>query len=267
MNAVLSLRRWAAALGLACTLPLPAQAVLVTGEWDPPFGAFLPNLAYRYEGSFQVPLACTNLPDGLYATSLPACAGASVVFLQVTLSNIVGGLNPTGFSIFYDIDFGGLASVRIEGGAVVGFTVNNTALLGTNAGPVSFPDAAEGNTFAVGLDPTGPIFICLQCVPTLASPPDPMAPNVDASRAGLQQFLVTYTSDDNSTPKFQDGNGAALGTRLDEQGRVIGQATSISAPLINAVPEPGALALTLTALGMMGLMGGVRTRARRTGAG
>jgi hypothetical protein len=56
--------------------------------------------------------------------------------------------------------------------------------------------------------------------------------------------LVTYTSDDTRTPKFTDAQGKALGIRLDSAG--------------NVVPEPGALALALTAL-----LAGLVSRRRR----
>ncbi len=267
MSTLFPLRRWAACLGLALGLPLTAHAVLVTGEWDPPFGAFLPNLAYRAIGSFQVPLACTNLADGIYSTVATPCAGSTITSLDLVFSNIVAGpgFNSGTFNLG-DGNFGGLSQVRVEGGAVVGFGTTFSAGLLTFFGglpPFSVPEAAEGNAFLFGLNPFGTTLICQDCRSSLANPIVPADPDIPASIVGLEQFLVTYTSTDISTPKFTDGNGNALGTRLDEQGRVIGQSTSISAPLTNTVPEPGALALALTALG---LMAGIAARARRANA-
>lgn len=264
MSTLFPLRRWVACLGLALGLPLTAHAVLVTGEWDPPFGAFLPNLAYRAIGSFQVPLACTNLADGIYSTVATPCAGSTITSLDLVFSNIVAGLGfNSGTFNLGNVNFGGLSQVRVEGGAVVGFGTTFSAGLLTDFGTFSIPEAAEGNAFLFGLNPFGTTLICQYCRSSLANPINFANPDIPASTVGLEQFLVTYTSTDNSTPKFTDGNGNALGTRLDEQGRVIGQSTSISAPLTNTVPEPGALALALTALG---LMAGIAARARRANA-
>ena len=121
-----------------------------------------------------------------------------------------------------------------------------------------------GNTFDLRFGLSGAKLTCLHCVDTFFNQPPPPTnfnlPNIDSSTDGLVQFLITYTSNDTSTPKFTDAQGNALGARLDGTGTYLGQSTSIDAQVIAAVPEPGALTLVLTALAGVGVVGLRRRR-------
>lgn len=252
----LALRRTAATLSLALFAHGAAHAGLVSGAWDPQFGAFLPNLSWEVKGNFLVPNGCSAQADGTYLTSAGACAGASILSVDLKMFNTndpsMSGTWNLGPSF---IGSGGLSQVRVQSGAVVGFDTVGTAFpqsLIFDAGNNSFfsiPPAAEGNLFSLELGVLGPTLTCLHCRASLNDPINNLAPDVVSSIEGLTQFLVTFTSEDTSTPKFTDANGAALGARLDQNGAFVALETAAG----NRVPEPGTLALALAALAAFGV--------------
>jgi hypothetical protein len=88
-------------------------------------------------------------------------------------------------------------------------------------------------------------------------------PNVAAATTDLEQFLVTYTSNTTSNPKFVDSSGNAVGTRLDGNGDFKGYSTSVAGAIVTTaiqVPEPGMLLLAGAALAALALS---RRAARR----
>lgn len=234
-----------------------ADAGLVTGRWDPGFGSFRPGLNWQIQGQFLVPNGCSAQADGIYLTSSGACAGSVTQSLDLRLFN--GAADPNNFyasdansqyRTLHADAFGTnggyvISQVRIAAGQVVGFVAGFT---GNPSSPIfesySNPPEAMGNAYGAWLDILAPGVICYIC---------DGGSSVVGENTGLSQFLVTYTSDNDSQAKFTDSNGVALGARLDANGNYIDQGTS---PLVDGtVPEPGALALVLLGLGVAGAAG------------
>ncbi len=250
----LALRRTAATLSLALFAHGAAHAALVTGAWDPQFGAFLPNLSWQVTGQFQVSNACAAQADGTYLTNAGVCAGASIVSVDLKMFNTDNPLQSGTWNLGPSfIGSGGLSQVRVQSGSVVGFDTVGTAfpqsLINAGPGQFSIPPAAEGNLFSLELGVFGPTLTCLHCRASINGPINPDADDIVSSIEGLTQFLVTYTSEDTSTPKFTDANGAALGARLNQNGGFVALETATG----NRVPEPGTLALALAALAAFGV--------------
>lgn len=257
-----------AALAAAALLHSPAQAGLISGSWDPAFGSALPGMSWAARAELLVPNDCIDL-GGTQSTASGVCAGAQVlgVFLRMfntsytpvdwtapgayfsvspdllaynLCSNAVSGDPAYTSRCFSNVgNYFSLTALRMQGGSVVGLDMGVNTIFPTNVdvgnGPELLPASAQGNTFTLSFGLTGPSLVCTTC------PGGPVASQTD----GLRQFLVTYTSDDTSKPKFTDARGNALGALLDERGQVLGLATSINS---QPVPEPGGLALVATAL-------------------
>ena len=265
-----------AALSAACLLQAPAQAGLVSGNWDPEFGSALPGLSWAVHAEMLIPdNACASLAGSQSITG--DCAGSRLLGVFVRLYNtgqaspdwtdptIYTGagsgtngatfalcdssvsMDPTftsrcsgNFSSYFD-----LQALRIENGSIAGLQagVASTFLTAVNT-TASWPSSAQGNRFGLAFNLTGPQLTCITCTG------GPIVSDI----AGMRQFLITYTSDDTSTPKYTTASGEALGVRLDENGNVLGMSTSIDGAIINAVPEPGRLGLVAAALAAAGLL-------------
>lgn len=266
-----------AALSAACLLQAPAQAGLVSGSWDPAFGDALFGLNWAAHAEVLIPdNTCTNQVGSQSVTSGP-CAGARVLGLFLRLYDAGEAApdwsnpatyfsSPPGAAAYsvcdssvasdaafinrcggnFGASFFDLRGLRIEGGSVAGLDADVLTsfitLVDLGGGPQSLPTSAQGNEFSLAFTLDGPRLTCTTC---------PGGPVVSQT-TGLRQFLITYTSDDTSTPKYTDGTGNALGVRLDETGRVIGRSTSIDGPLV--VPEPGSLGLAAAALAAAALL-------------
>jgi MYXO-CTERM domain-containing protein len=270
-----SWRRHVAALALSALPFASAQAGLVTGNWDPAFGNFLPGLNWQVRAELLVPNACMAQADGIYNTG--SCASANVTVQNVWLRlfdqgladpndffTVVGGnpdpLTSPVHSTYFA--FGGgfnVTNVRIESGQAVGFDINLVGIAQSAVSylgnPFSFPVNARANEFRLDLTTNGPVLTCLKCDAVSGFVDNPDNPDVVASTENLSQFLVTYVDDAGQMPKFTDNQGNALGARLDAAGTYLGRSTS---PNGNPVPEPPALALALLTLGALGA-----TRRRR----
>lgn len=98
-RATAALLRWATA-GAAATLTAlavaPAQAAVVVGTFDPPFGAAIPNLGFRGTVTLDIPDACFALSPGLVMNSNP-CSGGAMLILSSTVEfyNVLEPSTPT----------------------------------------------------------------------------------------------------------------------------------------------------------------------------
>ncbi len=231
-------------------IPFGARAGLVTGNWDPPFGPFLPGLYWAIKANFLVPNGCSAQADGIYTTASGACSGSSTINFNLRLFNSSATTNffeSSANSNFIDLQgLGGanyvISQVRVVASQVVGF---QAGFLGLNQAPV-YTGAwnavlqSGSNSFGASLGVSGPSVVCYQCGGFGAGNPD-----VFAQTIGLDQYLTTYTSNDTTVPKFTDANGNALGAHLNAGGVYLGQSGV-------TVPEPGALALVAAALAALG---------------
>ncbi len=272
--------RLAALSATLLLLQAPAQAGLISGSWDPEFGAALPGLSWAVHAEVLVPNNdCTNLVGSqaisgdcagatvqavflrLYNTGLPApdwndpasyqSSVPDVAAFSLCDSSVDGNTNYTNRCFGNYGNYFNLGALRIEGGNVVGLQASVGAIFATlvdfGDGPVPLPSSAQGNSFSLNFTLDGPELFCTSCE---GGP-------LRSDTVGLRQFLITYTSDDTSTPKYSTRDGQALGALLDAEGRLLGLATSIDG---RPVPEPGGLALAATALAAAAL---VRRRRRR----
>jgi hypothetical protein len=85
------LRAAAASVVLAAGLQSPASAILISGAWDPVYGAPFDTapdvLGWRGNATFEIPDAC--VAAGLVTSS--SCAGMKLDSAQVTFYDVLGG--------------------------------------------------------------------------------------------------------------------------------------------------------------------------------
>jgi len=255
------LRLAATGLTLALVAHGAAHAGLISGEWDPGFGPALPNLSWQVRSKWLVPNGCSNQIDGVYSTGSGPCQGTLLDPLRllgvwVRWFDTNAG-NPNDFyqqvfpisahagyceSVFASSEpncavnmtsfpLGSepltASAVRVEQGQIVGLNTNAISFLTSG-----WPTSAGNHQYDLNFTTNGPIFTCTDC-----------GDGATADNTNLTQFLVTYTSNDTSVPKFTNSSGAALGAVLDGQGNFLGQ---------RSVPEPGTLILALAALTAFG---------------
>lgn len=250
---LVALRRALVAAGTGLLALGSAQAGLVSGNWDPPFGPALPGLSYQVEVTFLVPDACSAQADGIYSTSAGACSGSSMVSARLRLFDTALG-DPNDFdevnansnnADFHTIGGSvgyGVFEVRVEGGMVVGLQAGRLDLPPPTQPPLLTPVLVGyvglaptlANFFGMMFDTNGPQVYCQACNG---------GGDVFASTDGREGFIVTYL--EGGAPKFTDGNGNAIGAVLDEDGNVVGRRS--------VVPLPGSLALLAAGLGLLGL--------------
>lgn len=258
-----------AALVLAMASPLGAHAGLVTGNWDPLFGSFLPGLSYQVQAVFSVPDACSAQPNGTYLVNdiYPgACDGSTVVSARLRLFdgaadpnnflefspnsysfNMVPGVSPPANGAF------GVSQVRVQGGQVLGVAAGQ--MIGGAVTPVSPVSAnftgqvasALNNSFGLRFTEFGPVVTCFGCSNTGAGFNSNNLNRV-AGTTGLTQFLVTFNDNGESTAGV-DSNGKPIGAVLDSRGNFIRRGTT------GVVPEPASLGLALAALLALGAVG------------
>lgn len=233
-----------AALVLALVSPLSANAGLVTGSWDPQFGAPLPNLSWAIRAEFSVPDTCIALGNGDHAASLPTCSASVVNFAKLRLFDTVldattGFFDSTPTSAIENFmnvgTFLTVTAVRVLDGQVIGVSTTTNTNSGLGIGYPYVP-AALNNTFGLGFDLDGPNVICMACSSTGYTPDND---DIISQRTNLEQVLTSFN--DNGSAKLKDANGRAIGVRLDQRGAFVGLTGT-------PVPEPGSLPLVLGAL-------------------
>lgn len=257
-----------AAFVVALASPIGAHAGLVTGNWDPLFGAFLPGLSYQVRAEFFVPDACSTQGDGTFS-AVGLCAGATVVgaklrlfdgaadpnsFLQISANsfnfNMVPGIAPPADGAF------GVSQVRVQGGQVIGVAAGQmisgvvTAVSPVGATFTGIVPSAKNNTFGLHFTAFGPVVTCFDCSNT-GSGAIPANLDVLAGTAGMTQVLTTFN--DSGAARLVDASGRAIGVQLDEVGAVVGLTGT-------PVPEPGSLPLVLGALASAAWLGRRRGR-------
>jgi hypothetical protein len=207
-----------------------AHAGLVSGSWDPLFGAPLANLSWSGQAQFLVPDTCSALADGSYSVLNPACAGSAVNFAVVKFFD--KDTDPTGTQ---SIDFKPLGlvatDVKVYNHQIAAVVTN--LVIGAN--PSGAP-AAQGNLFGLQFSLSSPALVCVFCSPT---GPNINNGNVIASVDGMEQIFTSYY--DNGAPKLVDSNGNPVGIKLNGMGEFQGYTTT-------PVPEPASWALMLGGL-------------------
>lgn len=125
--------------------PTAAQAVVVSGNWDPAYGAPFTNLGWRGSVALAIPDDCSELPAGVRLVGAPGCStpwtvlSALVEFYDVT--NPLPTVETLDFSDDIAVD-----AIRVSLAAEIDSfatsivsTVAGTTLLGTRPGdPVGF---------------------------------------------------------------------------------------------------------------------------------
>lgn len=272
----------AAVLASSLSALVPAQAGLVVSTWDPLFGSFLPNLSWQVRAELIVPQACLNQADGIYSTTGGACdiGGITVQTVSLRLFDTVTPGNVFTWAMNTGPGYG-VSQVRLVGGQLAGFEAGRADLLPSILTPAfaqtvvsgdfdnnpltpdtteSWPSSAEGNLFGLTFGVNGPVLECHQCRAHFADPQG--IESIYADNTGLQQLFITYQDNQGTIPTVSDPNGAPLGVRLDDHGRVLGSSATIDGPVQNLrtanVPLPSVPALLLAA----GLAGWA-TRRRR----
>jgi len=108
-------------LGAAATLggTGSAQAAIYSGNWDPAFGSFFPDLGWKATATFDVPASCLALGNQNYVpTTSGPCAGFNVLSAQVSFYNLADpGVNVESFTLNPSVI---VNSVDIAGGKLVG---------------------------------------------------------------------------------------------------------------------------------------------------
>ncbi len=144
-----SFRHTALALAGAAALAGPAQAALVQGDWDPPYGLPFPELGWRGTATIDVPTACLAL-SGTVLNSGSLCPLITVVNAEVGFYDV-----DVPAMTVETLDFDSLVSVDrifINDGVVEAFALTSTGrVLSTSPLGVTVP-GGEQAFFALEID-------------------------------------------------------------------------------------------------------------------
>lgn len=226
-----SLARAAVAIGLGLGALGSAQAGLVTGNVDPPFGAVLPGVSYEYSFSFNIADACAgNAPGMVWVNCGPTPVSLSFKIYETA--------NPGNFQTKLLALTSSWFSV-LDGFVVGTSTISSGYFNDFEAGPVApgklFDFMQMGQYFmpAIGVGQSCGI----GCVAS------------DGFVYGANAAATVYHFDDAGLSKlgYTDA-GEVIGYRFtrDSEGAVLIERTDAAQ---NNVPEPGSLALA--ALGLL----------------
>lgn len=218
-----------------------AQAAIYAGHWDPLFGAPLNNLGWEGDVTLNIPSACSTVGH-LYTVDPTVCA-ASISMLQVTLYdkadpsvalqllNFIGQM-PPGFLYQYELAVSGLLELNTNG-AFTQLLAGNISETQVSGIPANF-----GLSFSLPGGPgttTGPTLLA-----QWASTND--CDEVETESAS--SLSMTY---------FHSTDSVSCSARSYQ-----GDPTKFA--LVNAVPEPGSLALVGLGLLACVSIGGRRGR-------
>lgn len=138
------------AVVLAATSVAPAHAVLIQGDWDPPFGAPFPDLGWRGTSTINVSGACLAL-SGVIINDGLVCPLMTVVQAEVGFYDL-GDLS---LSTVETLNFDSLVAVdriRVNAGQVEAFALDSLGrVLSTSALGVTVPGGDQAY-FSLELD-------------------------------------------------------------------------------------------------------------------
>lgn len=144
-----TLQRAALALAGAAALAGPAQAALVQGDWDPPYGVPFPELGWRGTATIFVPPACLAL-SGTVLNTGTLCPLMTVVNADVEFYDV-----DVPATTVETLDFDSLVSVDrifVNDGVVEAFALDSTGrVLSTSPLGVTVP-GGEQAFFSLEID-------------------------------------------------------------------------------------------------------------------
>ncbi len=118
--------------GLACAaaMAMPAQAALVQGDWDPPYGAPFSDLGWRGSATIHVPTSCLAF-SGTVLNDTESCDEATVVSAIVELYNVASPEVTAETLIFTGAT--AVDSFFVQDGEVTAFSLFSTSRVQSNS--------------------------------------------------------------------------------------------------------------------------------------
>jgi hypothetical protein len=226
------------ALGAAISLGAlgHATAGAVSTNFDPPFGASLPNLSYKGSINFNVTDACAGNAAGLVTVNaFASCGGPITATTSLTLFDTVGATSTTAvFSLL-------VGFLDVLDGFVVGWYTTVSPFM-TDFYPTT---SANGKDFTFAYGGSLPMLYSYDhCGPACGYNPQL------ASLDGIQE-TIHHLGDNGQSRYGQDSNGVDIGYKVTlDKGAAVYTPTGARA---GTVPEPASLALVAGALVAAGL--------------